>query len=426
MNETPPATWYEATAARGMVRAPLSGTAATSICIVGGGFAGLTLALELARRDCKVILLEAQRVGFGASGRNGGFVSNGFAQSIGTVAKHAGEDAARNLYALSRHGTEFIRREIAGNDPSINMGQGGLNVSRYENERAMRAEADYMRNVHNEDVEVLDRAKTRALLDTPLYFQSLFKPHAFHIHPLRYALLLARLAEKAGALVHENSQAIVVEKAGAGWRVKTAGGAVVCEHVVHCVSSLDRRIHAHTGRAVLPVATYVAVTEPLDQDVIRTRSSVSDTRRASNYYRLIDQGRILWGGAITTKIEEPKHLAERMKRDMLSVYPKLGDPRIDYAWAGLMGYALHKMPLIGRTADGQWYATAFGGHGLNTTAMAGMVLARAIAGGDDEYRRFSPFAPVWAGGALGRLGVQGSYWWMQLRDRYEERRSRHE
>ena len=150
---------------------------------------------------------------------------------------------------------------------------------------------------------------------------------------------------------------------------------------------------------------------------------MSDTRRASNYYRLIDAARILWGGQITTQVSEPTQLAESMKRDMLSTFPQLGNPRIDYSWAGLMGYALHKMPLIGRDTQGQWFATAFGGHGMNTTAMAGQLIARAIAGADDEYRRFAAFAPVWAGGQLGRLGVQTSYWWMQLRDRLDEARS---
>jgi gamma-glutamylputrescine oxidase len=109
-----------------------------------------------------------------------------------------------------------------------------------------------------------------------------------------------------------------------------------------------------------------------------------------------------------------------LKGDMLSVFPQLGDPAIASAWAGLMGYALHKMPLIGRDSLGIWFATAFGGHGLNTTAMAGLLLARAIAEGDDSYRRFASYGPQWAGGALGRAGVQGSYWWMQLRDRLDE------
>jgi gamma-glutamylputrescine oxidase len=192
--------------------------------------------------------------------------------------------------------------------------------------------------------------------------------------------------------------------------------------VVYCVSSLDRTLHQPTGRAVLPVATYVAVTEPLQQDVIRTRSAISDTRRAGNYYRLVDEGRLLWGGAITTRVSEPAHLAERMKGDMVSVFPELGNPKIDYAWAGLMGYARHFMPLIGSDGQGQWWATAFGGHGMNTTAMGGILMARAIGAKDDEYRRFAPYAPQWAGGPFGRVGVQAGYWYMQLKDVIDERR----
>jgi gamma-glutamylputrescine oxidase len=175
---------------------------------------------------------------------------------------------------------------------------------------------------------------------------------------------------------------------------------------------------------MLPVATYVAVTAPLAQDVIHTSSAVSDTRRANNYFRLVDEGRILWGGAITTRIKEPSRLASRMKRNMVSVFPQLAEAEITSAWAGLMGYALHKMPLIGGDAKGQWHATAFGGHGLNTTAIAGILIARAIAAGDDEFRRFAAFAPRWAGGPFGRAGVQGSYWRMQMRDWLDELKSR--
>jgi glycine/D-amino acid oxidase-like deaminating enzyme len=242
------------------------------------------------------------------------------------------------------------------------------------------------------------------------------------MHPLRYALMIAAKAEAQGALLHEGSPVLGVERQGARHMVRTARGQVMARHVVYCVSSLDRRLHPVTGRAVLPVATYVAVTEPLRQDVIRTRSAISDSRRAGNYYRLIDEGRLLWGGAITTRVSEPARLAERMKADMLSVFPQLGDPRIDFAWAGLMGYARHFMPLIGSDGQGQWWATAFGGHGMNTTAMGGLLMARAIAKGDDEYRRFAPYQPQWAGGPLGRAGVQAGYWYMQLKDRLDERR----
>lgn len=417
-------TWYEATVQRGPARTALTGATTTDVCVIGGGLAGLTTALELARRGVGVVLLEAKRLSWAASGRNGGFVSSGFAVGQEVIAKRVGEDEAIALFRLSSHGTEYVRREIASGDPSIKMGDGWLSATRYdageqkaEEVRAHIAALGDLRLAHSV-------TETRALLDSPRYFQSTLDPLAFHMHPLRYALMLAAKAEAASVRIFENAAAVGVARKGSGYAVRTASGEVQAGQVVYCVNALDRTVHPTTGRAVLPVATYVAVTEPLTQTAIRTHHAISDSRRAGNYYRLIDDGRILWGGAITTRVSEPKHLAEDMKRDMLSTFPQLGDPKIDYAWAGLMGYARHMMPLIGTDGKGQWWGTGFGGHGMNTTAMAGLVLSRAIAAKDDEYRRFAAFGPVWAGGPFGRAAVQLSYWSMQLRDLAEERRSR--
>jgi gamma-glutamylputrescine oxidase len=409
--------WYEATAHRKAAELPLSQTILADVCVVGAGLAGLTTALELSRHGLKVIMLEKNVVGSGASGRNGGFVSNGFALGMDDVVKRVGTDAARALYDLSKRGTEFVRTE----NPAANkMGDGLIFTSRHNDGGGLQTYGEALQGNYGEKVIHLSPAKTRERLVTPRYFNSLHFPNAFHIHPLRYCLALAEKARAAGAQIFENSAVLSSVKFGSEFVVKTALGEVRAKHVVHCVSSLGREVHRPSGRAVLPVATYIAVTEPLSQNSINTRSAIADTRRAGDYYRVIDEGRILWGGRITTRVTQPSRLAERMKADMLSTYPKLGNPRIDYAWAGLMGYAIHKMPLIGRDAEGQWFATAFGGHGLNTTAMAGLVLASAIAEGDDTYRRFAPFAPQWAFGQLGRLGVQASYWMMQWRDKRDE------
>ena len=417
-------TWYEATTSRGEARVSLRGMVEADVCVIGGGLAGLTTALELSRRKKKVILLEAKRLAWGASGRNGGFVSNGFAEGIEKVQKRVGLDGARALYSLSRHGSEYVRREIESGDPAIKMGEAWIVALRHRDNGDLRFYRDMMARDYDKDLQFLSSEQTREKLNSTRYFESIYDLRAFHFHPLRYSLMLARKAEACGAVLHENTQALSVQKQGGKWRVRTVHGEVLAQHVVHCVSSLDRGIHKPSGRAIVPVATYVAVTEPLNQDAVRTTAAASDMRRAGNYYRRIDEGRLLWGGRITTQVSEPTRLAEQMKGDMLSTFPQLGNPRIDYSWAGLMGYALHKMPLIGRDGQGQWFATAFGGHGMNTTAMAGQLLARAIADGDDEYQRFAPFALVWAGGQLGRIGVQTSYWWMQLRDRIDEARSK--
>ena len=417
-------TWYEATADRGMPRPALAGTVSTDVCVVGGGLAGLTTALELARRGVSVALLEARRIAWGASGRNGGFVSNGFAEGMDNIKARVGRDAAQALWKLSCFGTEYVRREIAEGDPSIKMGEGWLGCIRYDDAAGKKAGIAAMGRDYGQEMQFHDVAETRARVATQRYFQSSYDPSAFHMHPLRYALMIAAKAEAVGARLFEMSAVRSVVRETGGFRVSAGSGHVACREVVHCVSSLDRTLHPPTARAILPVATYVAVTEPLRQDVISTRSAISDSRRAGNYYRLIDEDRLLWGGAITTRVSEPARLAERMKADMLSVFPALGDPGIDYAWAGLMGYALHFMPLIGTDGQGQWWATAFGGHGMNTTAMGGILMARAIAQKDDEYRRFAPYAPEWAGGPFGRVAVQLGYWGMQVKDLMDERRSR--
>jgi gamma-glutamylputrescine oxidase len=419
----PVESWYEETAIREPYE-PLQTSAEADVCVIGGGLAGLTTALACQQRGKKTILLEAARIACAASGRNGGFVSNGFALGIQDVVAKVGLEDAISLYALSREGTEFIRNTITANDRTLAMGTGWRLALRHRDNGRLKTYAEHLSVKFGETVVYAPTAETRQHLVTARYFESLLWPDAFHIHPLRYGLLLARLAVAAGVVIHENSGALACEKQGAAFVIRCAQGQVRARHVVHCVSSLSPKLHRLSGRAVLPVATYVAVTEPLQQDAIRTSSAISDNRRANDYYRLIDEGRILWGGRITTRVSEPARLATRMKADMLSVYPQLGDPRIDYAWSGLMGYAIHKMPLIGRDAEGQWFATAFGGHGLNTTAMAGQLVARGITNDDDAWRRFSTFAPDWAFGQLGRLGVQGSYWWMQAKDRLDEARSK--
>jgi gamma-glutamylputrescine oxidase len=413
-------TWYDATASRHNSAETLRGAIDCDVCVIGGGLAGLTTCLELKGKS--VVLLEAQRIGDGASGRNGGFVYNGFAQGVDEIVDAVGLDAGRELYALSAKGTEYVRSEIAHGDASIMMGKQMILVQRHPDKGALEAHGELLAKQFGENVQNQDQTTTRRQLASTSYHASLLFPDAFHIHPLRYVIQLGETARILGARIFEYCPALNVSKTDTGHTVKTPEGEVQCGTVVHCVSSLDTRIHRPSGRAVLPVMTYVAVTEPLDQDYIRTGAAVVDTRRAGDYYRIVDDGRVLWGGRITTRTSRPHRLAQMMRSTIRATYPGLQYPRIDYAWLGQMGYAIHKMPLIGRDADGQWFATAFGGHGLNTTAMAGILVASAIAEGDDRYRLFTPFAPRWAYGQLGRLGVQGSYWLMQLKDRLDEAR----
>src|SRR5256714_15222434 len=158
---------------------------------------------------------------------------------------------------------------------------------------------------------------------------------------------------------------------------------------------------------------------------MRYTGAVAEMRRVGNYYRIVADDRLLWGGRITTRASEPRRLKAQMRRDILRVYPQLGDVEIEYAWTGTMAYAVHKMPQIGELAPGYWLASAFGGHGLNTTAMAGEMIARAILDGDDRWRLFSSYELVWAGGRAGRVAAQAAYWSIQARDSVREWISRY-
>jgi gamma-glutamylputrescine oxidase len=327
--------WYEATAKR-QNRPALVGNLTADVCVIGGGLAGLTTLRECQARGLSSVLLDASRLASAASGRNGGFVFNGFAKDTEAIAARLGWTAARALYDQSRRGTEYVRQTIATHDPSIQHGEGLRIVLRHSDAQGLAKHANLLREKLAETVEVLSPEQTRQQLDSQRYWQSLYFPQAFHIHPLRYALLLADQAEGQGARLFENTPVLSVEKNAAGFSVNTAKGRVVAKHVVHCTSSLAPGLHRHSGRAVLPVATYVAVTEATPQVAIRTSAAVADTRRAGNYYRLLPDGRILWGGRITTRLSEPARLAEEMRRDMVSVFPQLEGLRMQYAWSGIM------------------------------------------------------------------------------------------
>ena len=420
--------FYAATMTEAPARPPLAGKAEAEVCVIGGGLAGLTTARELAAAGRSVVLVESARVGWAASGRNGGFVSPGYAEGIDAIEDKLGYEHARALWDLSVEGVDYVRGTIddlkpAGVDPV----PGWLKVIRYDDAEGLKRRAETMATRYGHPRDFWPTERVRETLRTNTYFQGLHDATAFHIHPLNYALALAADAEAKGARICEGTPAQRLDRGRAGWIVETPRGTVSARHLVLAGSAYPPRLWRQIDRAVLPIATYVIVTEPMADrlaDAIRFGGCIGDTRRASDYYRIVDDGRLLWGGRITTRRSEPARLAEMLKRDILAIYPQLGDFRVDFAWGGLMGYAVHKMPLIGRIGEGLWACTAFGGHGLNTTAIGGSLIARAIAGGDDTWKRFRPYRPLWAGGSLGRAATQFIYWKLQFFDALEERRAR--
>lgn len=421
--------YYRQTADSPVSYASLASAEQADVCVIGAGLAGLTAALTLARAGQRVVVLEAEQIAWGASGRNGGVVSPGYATSFAKIAARAGYDNAIRLHRLSIEGVDIVR----GNIDSLHIASavpmhGALKVSRFENSTQARAHARWMRDTFDYDLEYLSKEEIRHLLRSEKYFHALRDRRAFHFHPLNYATGLARELERLGGKIFEHTRALAMDAAGSDRRVGTEQGSVQARHVLVACGGYTDRLVPRLAASYVPISTYMVVTRrarELIATAIASRCSIGDSRRSSDYYRLVDDGeRILWGGMITTRQAEPAHLGTLLKRRMVDTYPQLADLDVERAWSGKMAYARHLMPQIGKLGQGLWYCTSFGGHGMNTTAIGGTVVAEAILGASDRYRLFDPFGLCWNGGILGRAAVQLTYWYYQANDFLQERKSR--
>jgi gamma-glutamylputrescine oxidase len=421
-----PDTYYKRTMTESRARQALSGSEECDTVVIGAGLAGLTTALQLVRGGQKVVVLEAESVGFGASGRNGGFVSPGFATGSDDIARMAGKDIARKLFLLSAEGVEFIRETIRDLDIESAALQPGLtSVLRYDDSASLKAYREQLLRDYDYELEYLDTEQVRTVLKSQRYFQALRNPNAFHMHPLNYLRAVAAEIERLGGKIFEDSAATSTSLAGADKRVRTAGGEVRARHVVFTTGGYTGPLERRLQRAFLPIATYVMVSEQapdLIASAIATRDAIGDNRRAGDYYRLVDDGkRILWGGRITTRAASTAGVVAELRREMTGTYPQLAGLKTELAWSGLMSYARHLMPQIGEVERGVWHCTAFGGHGLNTTAIGGKVVAEGILGQSERYKLFRPFGLVWAGGVAGLAVAQLTYWKLQAQDWWRER-----
>ncbi|WP_233805111.1 NAD(P)/FAD-dependent oxidoreductase [Paraburkholderia sp. HP33-1] len=419
--------FYEATVTRSCAYAPLTGRHSTHVCIIGGGLAGLSTALGLAERGVEdVVVLEAQQVGFGASGRNGGFVFGGYSLDCADLLKRLGPTRARELYTLTTDAVDLMRKRIARYRIDCDATYAGVILANWFDEPArLEAQRRLMRDSFGVDWEPIPADALAAQLKTSRYHGGLFERNAFHFHPLKYVVGVAAAAAQAGVTIHERSPVVSLRRDGAGFVVETPQGAIDARHVVMAGGGYARNVYARVERAVLPIATYVMATEPLGErlhDAIATRAAIYDTRFAFDYYRPLPDTRILWGGRISVRDREPEAIARLLRQDLLKVYPQLRNVRIEHAWGGLMSYARHKMPQIGRSADGVWYAVGFGGHGMAPTTVSGELLAAAISGERPVPDAFATFGLTRAYGALGLAAAQLTYTAMQTRDALAARR----
>ena len=425
--------WYERIGGTVPPRPAPAGRLETETCIVGGGLAGLGTALSLAERGHGALLLEAGRIGGGASGRNGGMASAGFTRGRDVIAARTGQATADALYRLSLDGLALLRRRISRHGIACGLVEGVVEASWTLDAGGMERAARPLRAL-GARLEVWPEARLREVYRSRHYRAGLLDRDGFHLDPLALCRGLAAAAEAAGAALHEQAAAVALEPAGRGWRVRTAAAEILAERVVLCTSAERPALAPALARAVLPIRSHIVVTEPLGDRLalaVRAPHAVYDDRLATGYYRPLPDGRLLWGGRVDALSWPalsgpalawpalawlPIGVEAAMRRDLAFVFPQLADVPFAAAWTGAMGFVRHRMPVLRPLAPGLWVATGFGGHGLNTTMLAGELLASALVEGDGRWKLFDTFGLPWNGGPAGPLAAHAFYRGFQLRD----------
>jgi gamma-glutamylputrescine oxidase len=429
VNRSPgPESYYAATALGTVDHPRLLGEVTCDVCVIGGGFTGLSAALHLTERGYDVALLEAQRIGWGASGRNGGQLGSGHRQSQGELERLVGAEQARALWDLAEEAKATVKQRIRRHDIPCDLKSGSLHVAYKPGDAAvLAAQAEKLR-AHYEypQIRAVPRDEVATMLGTGIYHGGSLDSGAGHLHPLNYALGLARAAQQAGVRIFEDSPVTRLEngaQSGAQVGATTAGGRVRSQYLVLACNGYLEGLETRIAGKIMPINNYILATEPLGEararDIIRDDVAVSDTKFVIDYYRLSADKRLLFGGGETYRRAFPADIKGFVRKYMLRVYPQLAEARIDYAWGGTLAITLNRLPSFGRLGSGLFYAQGFSGHGVALTSLAGKLIAEAVAGSAERFDVFARLPqPRFPGGTLLRWpGLVAGMLYYTLRDK---------
>ena len=417
--------WYYSTAAKPADRPALQGAVDCDVCVIGAGYTGLVAALSLASRGFCVRVLERHRIASGASGRNGGVLGPGQRLDQETLENWLGDDHAADLWRLSLDANDLVRELVSTHAIDCDLTDGHLLVAHKERlEAGLWREAEHLRARYNyEDVTPVRREQVQALLGTDRFFGGNLDRRGGHLHPLNYALGLARVAEETGAVLHEQTEALEVSRTPSGVRVRTAAGQVSAKFVVLACNGYLGRLESRIGNYMMPINNFMLATEPLGETrgkaINRENLAVVDTRFVVSYFHNSPDHRLIFGGGENYTSRFPARLEALVRARMLDVYPSLQDVRIDHVWGGTLAITLKRMPQFGRLDDVIYFAHGYSGHGIAMATLGGRMLAEAIGG---QAERFDVMARIpqqrFPGGRYLRWpGLVAGMLWYSLLDR---------
>ncbi len=415
--------YYAASAHAAPARPALEGDITADVCVVGGGLAGCSTALHLAERGYAVALLEAEQVGWGASGRSGGQVLTGFASGQHKLVQQLGAGTAHKLWDISVEGVELVRERVARHRIECDLHWGQMHVAIKERHRQeLTSELAEAQELYGySQLRMLDRAEVQSLLATDRYCAGVLDTGSGHLHPLNYTLGLASAAETAGVKIYEHSRVTGIEHSDPAV-VRTARGSVRSRFVVFCCNAYIDRLVPQLQSRIMPVGTYVIATESLGAarmlQLIRENIAVTDMNFVLDYFRRSADHRLLFGGRVSYSGVDAFDTARATRKRMLKVFPQLEDVAIEYAWGGFVDITMSRAPDFGRIQPNIYYLQGFSGHGIALTGVAGKLVAEAIAG---QAERFDLFTKLkhreFPGGKLFRTpALVLAMLWYRLRD----------
>lgn len=403
-------------AAQGDIRA--------DVCVVGGGYTGLSAAVHLARRGYDVVLLEAQRVGFGASGRNGGQVGMGQRLEQDDLEEMVGHDDARKLWEIAADAVQLVRDLAAEPAVEARFHDGVVHANhRARYDADARAYAAKLRSDYGYDkIRYVARDEMRSLVNSPAYHGGTLDMGSGHIDPLQLALGLARLARDAGVTIHEGSRVTQITE-GASAVVATDTARITADHVLMACNGYHGGLDTQVAARVMPINNFIVATEPMDpaaqESLIRNNHAVADSKFVINYFRFSDDHRLLFGGTESYGYRFPADIAGNVRKPMLEIFPQLKDIRIDFAWGGTLGITMNRMPHFARVRGNILSAAGYSGHGVAMATFGGKMAADAIAGQAERFDLMASLpTPRFPGGKAMRTPLLVlAMLWFSLRDR---------
>ncbi len=387
--------FYEASVTRSAPQPALDADIFADVCVVGGGLSGLCSALELAERGYSVVVLEAQVVGWGASGRNGGQALVGFS-SDDAIETQLPIEEGRRLWHMTVEAMQLMRDRIAKHNIDCDFTQGYLSIACSDKKaRELNDWANDLERRYNYSVLSIGKSDIGNWIQSDKYHGGAFDANSGHVHPLKYTLGIAAAARAAGVKIFENSPVVRIDR-GSSPLVKTAVGSVRCKFVVLggnvYLNEYGDAVAPELDKRIMSVGTYIVATEPMDKArcdaLIKNRAAVCDTNFVLDYFRPTGDNRMLFGGRVSYSTVTPINLVGSMKKRMLSVFPQLSDLDVPYAWGGFVDITMNRGPDFGRVGRNIYYLQGYSGHGLILTGLAGKVVAEAIAGQSERFDAF--------------------------------------